>query len=160
MAISAIKHTNNQGTSTATHNMYAARILKDGKMYEYSEDDGEHGGARHILQELQASNTVNRVVVVSRWYSGIQLGKKRFSIIAQCTKAAILKSQTTPTKAKTAAQVAERGDSGYTFASPTMISIPPADQFQSPMDIRHQIQTPMSTFSQCLPDMTHGNSLV
>jgi regulator of replication initiation timing len=88
MAVTAIKHTSNRGTSTATHNMFAARILKNGRMLEYSNDDGEHGGSRHILQEMQNANITNRVVVVSRWFSGKQLGRKRFNIISQCTRAA------------------------------------------------------------------------
>jgi len=91
MAISAVKHTNNKGTSSATHNMYAARVLVNGKLTEFTEDDGEYGGSRRILQEMQYSNIVNRVVVVSRWCSGTQLGPKRFNVISQCVKAAIQK---------------------------------------------------------------------
>lgn len=89
MAVSAIKHTMNGGTVAATHNMYAARIMKDGRMQEFTEDDGEYGGARSILREMQTSNIVNRVIVVSRWSSKELLGAKRFQMIAHCTRTVI-----------------------------------------------------------------------
>ena len=80
MAVSANKHANNRGVSSATHNMFAARIQTDNRISEYVEDDGEFGGAKVILQELQSSNIVNRVVVCSRWSNG-HLGAKRFDMI-------------------------------------------------------------------------------
>ena len=35
--------------STATHNMYAARLVVHGKTIEYCDDDGEYGGGSIIL---------------------------------------------------------------------------------------------------------------
>lgn len=121
MAINAIKHTKNNGTSNATHNMYAARLVKDGKIVEYTEDDGEHGGARNILREMQNSNIANKVVVVSRWCSGTYLGRKRFNIITQCTKAAIHISYSTQTTPKIVSKPATPPD--YRFASPIQVGI-------------------------------------
>ena len=43
---------------------------------------------------MQNQNITNRLVVVSRWHSGNHLGKRRFEIITQCTKAAIYLSAT------------------------------------------------------------------
>ena len=92
MALAAVKHSSPHRLCTATHNMFAARIIKDGHIQEFCDDDGEYGGSKNILEEMQISNVTNRVIVVSRWFSGIQLGRKRFNIIKQCTKAAILNS--------------------------------------------------------------------
>ena len=69
----------------ATHNMFAVRVSVGSSIQEYHDDDGEHSGSRHIMQELRKHNVVNKIVMVSRWYSGNQLGKKRFHLIAQCT---------------------------------------------------------------------------
>ena len=66
MAVSGIKYTN-ASLSGATQNMFAARILKDGRIKDYCDDDGEHGGARVILQEFRTSNITNRM----RTQSGI-----------------------------------------------------------------------------------------
>ncbi len=119
MAVSEIKHSRNSGNSTATHNMFAARIMMNGRIQEYTEDDGEFGGARSILREMQLSNIVNRVVVVSRWFSGVHIGSKRFQILTQCTKAAIQvshapgRNQTPPTRY-----------ASFTFSSPVAVSTP------------------------------------
>ena len=43
MALVAIKNTHSK-VATATHNMFAARILVDGRMLDYADDDGEYGG--------------------------------------------------------------------------------------------------------------------
>ncbi len=96
MAVNAIIHANNRGYNGATHNMYAARFMKDGHIFECIEDDGEFGGARNILQEMQRSNVLNRIVVCSRWFSGIRLGPRRFHIIGECARAAIHISNASP----------------------------------------------------------------
>jgi len=85
MAVSAIKHASGSRLSGATHNMYGARVVVNGSTQEYSDDDGEYGGSKFIMQELRKANMTNVVVVVSRWNSGIQLGQRRFDIISQCT---------------------------------------------------------------------------
>ena len=64
-ALNIIKHTENRGTSRATHNIVAARIHAPGQsqVMEFCQDDGEHGGARNILKELQNNNITNAIVV-------------------------------------------------------------------------------------------------
>ncbi|XP_050554443.1 protein IMPACT-like [Spodoptera frugiperda] len=83
----------NKKISNATHNMFAYRIQKKtGKgttILQDCDDDGEaHAGGRmlHLLQILDQKNTL---VVVSRWYGGIQLGPDRFRHINNATRQAI-----------------------------------------------------------------------
>ncbi|XP_022837657.1 protein IMPACT-like [Spodoptera litura] len=83
----------NKKICNATHNMYAYRIeRKTGKgnsILQDCDDDGEaHAGGRmlHLLQILDQKNTL---VVVSRWYGGIQLGPDRFRHINNATRQAI-----------------------------------------------------------------------
>jgi len=87
----------NKKIATATHNMYAYRILLDtegGKqLVENREDDGEGGGGDKILFVLQAKKATNIMVVVTRWYGGIHLGQTRFKHIADCTTHAFEKFQ-------------------------------------------------------------------
>ena len=102
---------------------------------EYSSDDGEAGGSIHILREMQYSGITNRLVVVSRWWSGVELGKKRFSIITQCTKAVIQISHHTDTIPKTTGprqttvvknspQTNPVPGATYNFSSPIQLSYP------------------------------------
>ncbi|GBP41353.1 Protein IMPACT-B [Eumeta japonica] len=77
-----LKLKQNKKILNATHNMYAYRIeRKTDKgviMLQDCDDDGEaHAGGRmlHLLQIMDQTNTL---VVVSRWYGGVQLGPDRF----------------------------------------------------------------------------------
>lgn len=58
--------------STATHNCWAWKI---GNQYRFS-DDGEPGGTagRPMLTAIQGQDCDQVVVVVTRWFGGIQLG--------------------------------------------------------------------------------------
>ncbi|XP_045455172.1 protein IMPACT-B-like [Melitaea cinxia] len=83
----------NKKIFNATHNMYAYRIErktdKGTTMLQDCDDDGEsHAGGRmlHLLQILEQKNTL---VVVSRWYGGIQLGPDRFRHINNATRQVI-----------------------------------------------------------------------
>ena len=71
----------NRKIAHATHNMYAYRIFKDNSLLQDCDDDGEtHAGSRmlHLFEILECENVL---VVVSRWYGGIQLGPDRFKHI-------------------------------------------------------------------------------
>ncbi len=68
----------NKKYAKATHNTYAVRVRKDGKVYESKNDDGETGAGMVILRQLRNHNWVNIVVVVTRWFGGIQLHADRF----------------------------------------------------------------------------------
>jgi putative IMPACT (imprinted ancient) family translation regulator len=86
VVLNAIKYSLH-AIATATHNIWGARIQVNQSVSEYSDDDGEHGGVREIIKELQRQNLVNHRVMVTRWASSVQLGRKIFDIIANCTKA-------------------------------------------------------------------------
>jgi putative IMPACT (imprinted ancient) family translation regulator len=47
------------------------------------EDDGEDGAGSKLSHLLQVRKEVNVLVLVSRWFGGIQLGSKRFVHIAK-----------------------------------------------------------------------------
>ena len=69
--------------SLATHNMWAYRIVENDTQIvrEDCDDDGEtHAGSRllHLLNIVDAKGVL---VIVSRWYGGIQLGPDRFKHI-------------------------------------------------------------------------------
>jgi len=62
----------------ADHNSYAARVSKDGVLYETKSDDGESGAGQTILRTMQRENVTNCVVCVTRWFGGIKLMGDRF----------------------------------------------------------------------------------
>ncbi|XP_017769095.1 PREDICTED: protein IMPACT-like [Nicrophorus vespilloides] len=72
----------NKKISQATHNMLAYRIQKpNGVLLQDCDDDGENLAGGRLLHLLQIVNVKNVMVVVSRWYGGIQLGADRFKHI-------------------------------------------------------------------------------
>ena len=74
----------------ASHNVTAWRVHNNhGGIIEECEDDGETGGGRHILKILQDSNTVDYMLVMTRWYGGILLGSQRWELMAQVCRDAL-----------------------------------------------------------------------
>ncbi|XP_043238156.1 protein IMPACT-like isoform X2 [Amphibalanus amphitrite] len=74
--------------ASATHNMWAYRIqgAASGAFLQDCDDDGEtHAGGR-MLHLLEIVGVQNWVVVVTRWYGGIQLGPDRFRHINNATR--------------------------------------------------------------------------
>ena len=69
--------------NVATHNIMAYQ-LKGGDAFR--DDDGEGGAGDRLLQLLGNLRIYNVVVVVTRWYGGIQLGPDRFKHISNCAK--------------------------------------------------------------------------
>jgi putative IMPACT (imprinted ancient) family translation regulator len=51
-----------------------------------NDDDGEDGAGSRLAQLLQSRNEQNVLVVVSRWFGGIQLGPKRFAHITNVAR--------------------------------------------------------------------------
>ena len=99
MNLSIIKHTHHR-LSNASHNMYAARVMENNQIVEYTDDDGDSSGSRHILKELRKFNVTNVIVVVSRWANKVHMGRRRFDIIAHCTNAVLQKGHiSSPTTA-------------------------------------------------------------
>jgi putative IMPACT (imprinted ancient) family translation regulator len=76
----------------ATHNIAAWRIRgppDSGTRFQDYDDDGETAGGR-LLHLLQLMDAWDVVVVVSRWYGGVQLGPDRFRIINGVARAALI----------------------------------------------------------------------
>lgn len=91
-ARAAIKRllSNNKKIREADHNITAWRVRGDSSgVIEESNDDGESGGGRHILQIMQSSDVVGMLVVVTRWYGGIMLGPDRWRIMSQVSRDAL-----------------------------------------------------------------------
>ena len=71
----------------ATHNIYAYRLkTQDNKIIEQKKDDGETGAGIRILNLLQKNESINILIIVTRWYGGIHLGSDRFKHIVNAAK--------------------------------------------------------------------------
>lgn len=69
----------NKKIATATHNIWAYRIVKDDGIVAHDcDDDGENGAGSRLLHLLEIVDARNVLVIVTRWYGGIQLGPDRF----------------------------------------------------------------------------------
>lgn len=76
--------------SRATHNITAYRIVKDNQVIiQDCDDDGETAAGSRLLHLLQLTDSRNVVVVVSRWYGGVQLGPDRFKHINSSARQAL-----------------------------------------------------------------------
>ncbi|KND02195.1 uncharacterized protein SPPG_02682 [Spizellomyces punctatus DAOM BR117] len=72
----------NKRIMRATHNISAYRIVENnGVVRQDCDDDGETAAGGRLLHMLQLADVRGAVVVVSRWYGGIQLGPARFKHI-------------------------------------------------------------------------------
>ncbi|KAI8628445.1 hypothetical protein F5Y19DRAFT_139898 [Xylariaceae sp. FL1651] len=80
---------------TATHNAWAYRVKVPTNLFnattikEESFDDGESGCGSFLLKNMQEMNTVDTLVVMTRWYGGIMLGPDRWRIMRNCLKDAL-----------------------------------------------------------------------
>ena len=75
----------------ATHNMFAWR-LRDGAtrgLRADNDDDGEAGAGSKLASLLELMKAENCLVVVSRWYGGVQMGPRRFAVISETAQRAI-----------------------------------------------------------------------
>jgi hypothetical protein len=80
----------NKDIREADHNITAWRVRGDsGGLIEETNDDGESGAGRHILQVMQSSDVVDTLLVVTRWYGGIMLGPDRWRIMSQVSRDAL-----------------------------------------------------------------------
>jgi putative IMPACT (imprinted ancient) family translation regulator len=70
----------------ATHHSWAV-VLSDGGPLKG--DDGETGAGAVILKMLEREALVDHIVVVTRWYGGVNLGGDRFAHIVTSTRAAL-----------------------------------------------------------------------
>ncbi|MFT4716589.1 MAG: putative IMPACT (imprinted ancient) family translation regulator [Paracoccaceae bacterium] len=67
----------------ATHNSWAV-ILDDGSVLK--SDDGESGAGLGIARVLEGEQVSGVIVVVTRWYGGVQLGGDRFRHVSNATQ--------------------------------------------------------------------------
>ncbi|KAI1493448.1 hypothetical protein F5X96DRAFT_212208 [Biscogniauxia mediterranea] len=80
---------------TATHNAWAYRVKVPTNLFnattikEDSFDDGETGCGDFLLKNMREMNTVNTLVVMTRWYGGFMLGPDRWRIMRNCLKDAL-----------------------------------------------------------------------
>ncbi|KAK3714011.1 hypothetical protein LTR37_008040 [Vermiconidia calcicola] len=75
----------------ATHNITAWRIRgENGTQYQDCDDDGETAAGGRVLHLLELMGVWNAMVVVTRWYGGVQLGPDRFRIINQTARDALV----------------------------------------------------------------------
>ncbi|XP_017773286.1 PREDICTED: protein IMPACT-like [Nicrophorus vespilloides] len=80
----------NKKISQAKHNISAYRITKqNGVLLQDCDDDGEYLADGRLMQLLQKLNVMNVVVIVTRWYGGIQLGNDRFKHINNAARLAL-----------------------------------------------------------------------
>lgn len=91
----------NKKIENAFHNMWAYRIdkndpsariaSKSAAILQDCDDDGEQAAGGRLLTLLQILNVVNVMVVVTRWYGGIQLGPARFKHINNAARDSLVK---------------------------------------------------------------------
>jgi hypothetical protein len=97
MARSYLSHllSSDKKVAKATHNITAWRIRgaeADGVQYQDCDDDGETAAGGRLLHLLELMGVWNTMVVVTRWYGGVQLGPDRFRIINQTARDAVVKA--------------------------------------------------------------------
>jgi putative IMPACT (imprinted ancient) family translation regulator len=73
----------------ATHNIMAYRVVQRGVVMQDNDDDGETAAGGRLAHLLDILAVENVVVVVSRWYGGIQLGPDRFKHINNVARQAL-----------------------------------------------------------------------
>jgi putative IMPACT (imprinted ancient) family translation regulator len=65
-----------------------------------NDDDGEDGAGKRLAQLLELRNEDGVLILVSRWYGGIQLGPKRFAHIASTAQALLVASLSSPSSTR------------------------------------------------------------
>lgn len=79
----------NKKIAKATHNSWAARIAKDGALFETKSDDGETGAGMVILKVMQKAEVRDCIICVTRWFGGVKLMGDRFKHVQDATTLAI-----------------------------------------------------------------------
>ncbi|XP_023020366.2 protein IMPACT-B [Leptinotarsa decemlineata] len=83
----------NRKIAQATHNISAYRIvLPNNIILQDCDDDGENRASSRLLELIQTMKLCDVMVVVSRWYGGIQLGPDRFRHITNAARQAFLEA--------------------------------------------------------------------
>ncbi len=104
-----------QRVSGATHMMYAYRVGNDNFSIQNWEDDGEWGGARKIMEVIQGEEVYNKLICVTRWYGGQNIGGTRFDTISEMANEALrLKDKPIPVAEDWAAEGLQGGTGAFT----------------------------------------------
>lgn len=74
-----------QRSNPSTHLTCAYRLSS----LRYKDDDREHGAGAKILKVLDETNTNGVIILVARWFSGIELGPDRFKFYTDVAKKAL-----------------------------------------------------------------------
>jgi putative IMPACT (imprinted ancient) family translation regulator len=82
----------NKKYQKATHHSYAARVSRDGVVYETKADDGETGAGAVILRGIQKKRFMNTAICITRWFGGIKLQGDRFRHVQDATLLALERS--------------------------------------------------------------------
>lgn len=83
------------GLRSASHNVWAYRIRPSEKGIisnhprEASHDDGESGAGDLLLRVLRETNTMDALVVMTRWYGGVMLGPDRWRLMRNVVTSAL-----------------------------------------------------------------------
>lgn len=76
----------------ATHNITAWRVQgANDTSFQDCDDDGETAAGSRVLHLMQLMDVWNVMVVVTRWYGGVQLGPDRFRLINSAARDAFVK---------------------------------------------------------------------
>ena len=71
----------NRKYAKATLNTWAILLSDEGLL---KNDDGEAGAGMVIVRMLEREQLFDHVIVVTRWYGGVQLGGDRFRRVQDC----------------------------------------------------------------------------
>ncbi|EGS21086.1 uncharacterized protein CTHT_0029270 [Thermochaetoides thermophila DSM 1495] len=94
-AVSYMQHllATDKKVRAATHNMTAWRIRGlNGTSFQDCDDDGETAAGGRLLHLMQRMDLWDVMVVVSRWYGGVKLGPRRFTLINQVARDAFVQA--------------------------------------------------------------------
>ena len=67
----------------ASHNTWAI-IFSSGE--QVKQDDGESGAGSIMLKMLEREHLLDHLVIVTRWYGGVNLGADRFRHVKSCVQ--------------------------------------------------------------------------
>lgn len=73
----------NKKFAKATHHSWAAVLMGEA----VKADDGEAGAGAVILKMIEREGLADHIIVVTRWYGGVQLGGDRFAHIVTAVRA-------------------------------------------------------------------------
>ena len=75
----------NGSIASAHHHIYAYRYGNtEGRC-----DDDEHGASAKLLKLLKDQDVTDSIVIVTRWFGGVHIGPKRFTLIENCASDAL-----------------------------------------------------------------------